>query len=76
MVEPMCLKIGDPSRVDLPEIESFRQGVKADEELDEFTVLRLAAVAKHLDSARPAFMAVWTHFSEETTIARLCSDDG
>jgi DNA-binding SARP family transcriptional activator len=49
--------------VDLTEIESFMQGVKIDEELDELTALRLAAVGKYLDGTRPAFMTSWEWFA-------------
>ena len=35
---------------------------KADDALDEFTALRLAALAKQLDVSRPAFMAGWEWF--------------
>ncbi len=49
--------------VDLSEIEIFLRGLQGIERLDEFTALRLTALAKELDVSRPAFMAGWEWFS-------------
>ncbi len=38
------------------------RGLQGDDTLDEFTALRLAALAKQLDVSRPAFMAGWEWF--------------
>ena len=39
------------------------QSVKTDEQLSELSALRLAAIVRHFDSTRPAFMAAWEWFS-------------
>jgi DNA-binding SARP family transcriptional activator len=56
-------RLRDGILVDLSEIEVFVRGLQGDDTLDEFTALRLAALAKQLDVSRPAFMAEWEWFS-------------
>ncbi|HEY6486871.1 MAG TPA: BTAD domain-containing putative transcriptional regulator [Candidatus Cybelea sp.] len=55
-------RLRDGITVDLMEIEPFVRRLQGDEALDEFTTLRLAALARRLDISRPAFMAAWEWF--------------
>jgi DNA-binding SARP family transcriptional activator len=56
-------RLRDGILVDLTEIEIFLRGLQGDDTLDEFTLLRLTALAKQLGVSRPAFMAGWEWFS-------------
>lgn len=56
-------RLRDGVLVDLTEIEIFVRGLHGDNTLDDFTLLRLAALAKQLDVSRPAFMAGWEWFA-------------
>lgn len=49
-------------QVDLVEFDLFVRSLQGDDALDEFTALRLAALAKQLDVSRPEFMAGWEWF--------------
>jgi DNA-binding SARP family transcriptional activator len=48
--------------IDLFTIEQFIHRIHGNERLDQFTALRLNAVAKHLDSTRPAYINRWEWF--------------
>jgi DNA-binding SARP family transcriptional activator len=60
---PHGYRLRDDVLIDLLDIDGFMRDVKADDELSELTTLRLAAVAKHLDNTRPAFMTGWEWFA-------------
>jgi DNA-binding SARP family transcriptional activator len=49
--------------VDIFTIENFMRSLPANKTLDKFTTLRLCALSKRLDSARPAYISRWDWFA-------------